>query len=112
MVRLIIFSGRPELPPTVLEDDCWLGFGVTVIAGVRIGRGAIVAAGAVVTKDVDPYTIVGGVPARPIGQRFKTESERAKHDKMLEEPEYRGSFCQTIAEDMTQIEPRESDHAK
>jgi acetyltransferase-like isoleucine patch superfamily enzyme len=52
--------------PVVIEDDVWLGARVTVLKGVRIGRGAVVAAGAVVTRDVAPYTLVGGVPARLI----------------------------------------------
>ena len=55
--------------PIYIEDDVWIGHGVIVLKGVRIGRGSIVAAGAVVTKDVEPYTIVGGVPAKPIGVR-------------------------------------------
>ncbi len=54
----------------VIEDDVWLGANVVVTAGVRIGRGSIVAAGAVVTKDVPPYTIVGGIPARPLKSRL------------------------------------------
>ena len=53
----------------VIDDDVWLGANVTVVGGVRIGRGAVVAAGAVVSKDVEPYTIVGGVPARLIRRR-------------------------------------------
>lgn len=56
--------------PIVLEDDVWLGFRTTVMSGVTIGRGAVVAAGAVVTKDVPPYAIVGGVPAKVIKYRF------------------------------------------
>jgi acetyltransferase-like isoleucine patch superfamily enzyme len=51
----------------VIEDDVWLGAGAIVLPGVTIGRGAIVAAGAVVTKSVEPFTVVAGVPARPIG---------------------------------------------
>jgi maltose O-acetyltransferase len=54
--------------PVVIEDDVWLAARVTVLKGVRIGRGAVVAAGAVVTKDVPPCTLVGGVPARIIKQ--------------------------------------------
>lgn len=50
----------------VIEDDVWLGAGVIVTDGVRIGQGAVVAAGSVVTKDVQPRTLVGGVPARQI----------------------------------------------
>ncbi len=53
----------------VIEEDVWIGASVVILRGVRIGKGAIVAAGAVVKKDVAPYTIVGGVPARPIGTR-------------------------------------------
>jgi acetyltransferase-like isoleucine patch superfamily enzyme len=55
--------------PVVIEDDVYIGAHVTVLAGVRIGTGAIVAAGAVVTRDVPPYAIVGGVPAKQIGSR-------------------------------------------
>jgi acetyltransferase-like isoleucine patch superfamily enzyme len=50
----------------VIEDDVWLGSAAVVTDGVRIGRGAVVAAGAVVTGDVPPHTVVGGVPARVI----------------------------------------------
>ena len=53
--------------PVVIEDDVWIGAGAIVLPGVTIGRGAIVGAGAVVTAAVAPLTIVGGVPARPIG---------------------------------------------
>lgn len=52
-----------------LEDYCYVASRATVLPGVTIGTGAVVAAGAVVTKDVAPHTIVGGVPARVIGQR-------------------------------------------
>lgn len=57
--------------PIVVDRKAWLGTGATVLGGVTIGEGAIVAAGAVVTKDVDPYQVVGGVPARPIGERSR-----------------------------------------
>jgi acetyltransferase-like isoleucine patch superfamily enzyme len=52
-----------------LEDDVWLGAGVTVLGGVTIGRGSIIAAGAVVAKDVASSTLAGGVPARPLKPR-------------------------------------------
>ena len=61
----------------VVEDDCWLGSGVTVLAGVRIGRGSVVAAGAVVTRDVPPESIVAGVPARVLRSRRPMEVEAA-----------------------------------
>ena len=55
--------------PVVVEDYAWLSFRCTILPGVRIGEGAVVAAGAVVTADVPPYTVVGGIPAAPIGER-------------------------------------------
>ena len=58
----------------VVGNDVWIGFEAVIPAGVTIGDGAIVGARAVVTKDVPPYTIVGGVPARPIRKRFSEET--------------------------------------
>lgn len=55
--------------PIVLHDDVWLGARAIVLPGVTIGTGAIVAAGSVVTRDVQPMSIVGGSPARTIGER-------------------------------------------
>lgn len=54
----------------VVDDDVWIGYGATVMSGVHIGQGAVVAAGAVVSKDVPPYAIVGGVPAKVVRYRF------------------------------------------
>ena len=73
----------------VVEDDVWIGCRVTVLSGVRIGQGSVVAAGSVVTKDVPPYAIVGGVPARVIKYRFEPEmiEELLKIDySRLDEP--------------------------
>ena len=66
-VRSRRFEGVFE--PITIADYTWLGIGCTILKGVHIGKGAVVCAGAVVTKDVPPYAIVGGVPARKIGER-------------------------------------------
>ena len=55
-------------------NDVWIGYEAVILSGVTIGDGAIVAARSVVTKDVPPYTVVGGVPARPIRRRFGQET--------------------------------------
>lgn len=57
----------------IVGNDVWIGFEAVIMAGVTIGDGAIVASRAVVNKDVPPYTIVGGVPAKPIRKRFSDE---------------------------------------
>lgn len=57
----------------ILDDDVWIGYGATILSGVHIGQGAVVAAGAVVTSNVPPYAIVGGVPAKVIKYRFTPE---------------------------------------
>ena len=58
-----------KFKPIIIEEDVWLGSNVTVLQGVTIHRGAVVAAGSIITKDVDEYTIVGGVPAKTISKR-------------------------------------------
>lgn len=55
--------------PVVIGPDCWIGAHAVILPGVKIGRGCIVAAGAVVTKDIDDYSVVGGVPARQLSSR-------------------------------------------
>jgi acetyltransferase-like isoleucine patch superfamily enzyme len=62
------FSG-PEIGPVAIADGAWIGGGAIVLPNVTVGEGAVVAAGAVVTKDVAPFTIVAGVPATAIGSR-------------------------------------------
>jgi acetyltransferase-like isoleucine patch superfamily enzyme/glycosyltransferase involved in cell wall biosynthesis len=59
--------------PIVIKDDVWIGYNSTILSGVTIGQGAIVAAGSVVTKDVAPYSMVGGNPAKLIKHRFAPE---------------------------------------
>jgi len=66
--RPMMTQGR-QTAPVVIEDDVWLGHGVIVLKGVTVGRGAIVAAGSVVIRDVEARSIVAGVPARVVSHR-------------------------------------------
>ena len=68
----------------MIEEDVWLGANVTILKCVRIGRGSIVAAGAVVTKDVPRYSIVGGVPAKIIKQRMSKEDILIHESKLYQ----------------------------
>ncbi|WP_305420188.1 CatB-related O-acetyltransferase [Photobacterium leiognathi] len=54
----------------IVEDDVWIGMDAKVLSGVRIGKGAVIAAGSIVTKDVEPYSVVGGAPAKFIKSRI------------------------------------------
>jgi maltose O-acetyltransferase len=78
--QVAFVSGKHEVQSATFEsasapisvgDYAWISLRATVLGGVTIGEGAVVAAGAVVAGDVEPYTIVGGVPARPIGERTR-----------------------------------------
>lgn len=69
-----ITSARDNKGDIVIGNDVWVGYEAVIMPGVKIGDGAIVGTRAVVTKDVPPYTIVGGVPARPIRKRFDDET--------------------------------------
>jgi chloramphenicol O-acetyltransferase type B len=62
---------------TIIADGCWIGSRAMIMQGVKLGEGAVVATGAVVTQDVPPYAIVGGVPAKIIKYRFsETDIEK------------------------------------
>ena len=67
--------------PCHIGNDVWIGYGAMIMAGVTIGDGAIVAAGAVVTKDVPPYSIVGGIPAKFIKFQWSID-EILKHEEI------------------------------
>lgn len=69
--------------PVVIEDDVWCGANVTILKGVTIGRGSVVAAGAVVTKSFPPYSIIGGVPAKLLKMRF-TPEQIIEHERLLD----------------------------
>jgi len=68
--------------PVVIEDDVWTGANITILKGVTIGRGSVIAAGAVVTKSCPPYSIIGGVPAKVLKYRFSVD-EVLEHEQLL-----------------------------
>lgn len=84
----MIFSGREALEGTKIEDDVWIGAGVIIMDGVSIGRGSIVAAGSVVTKNVPAGEIYGGVPARRIKSRFENDNDFVRHFDILDSGGY------------------------
>jgi acetyltransferase-like isoleucine patch superfamily enzyme len=73
------YKGEGNDLQIILEEDVWVGFGAIILSGVRVGRGAIIAAGSIVTKDIEPYAIVAGVPAKSVGKRF-TDKEIIEHE--------------------------------
>lgn len=81
----MVFAGREGLHETIIGNDVWIGARAIIMVGTKIGNGAIVAAGSVVTKDIEPYAIYGGVPARKIKDRF-THEEIIEHERMLSQP--------------------------
>ncbi|RGU64905.1 acyltransferase [Paraprevotella clara] len=86
VVGKFIMDSNEKLPendaPVIIENDVWCGANVTILKGVTIGRGSIVAAGAVVTRSCHPYSIIGGIPARTIKRRFTVE-KILEHEKTL-----------------------------
>lgn len=95
----IIFSGRPALDETHIEDDVWIGHSSIIMSGVTIGRGSIIAAHSVVTKDVPPYSIYGGVPAKKIKDRFTSIDDIRLHDQMLNDMPKAGKFCKDLGDE-------------
>ena len=75
-------SGKPYDKDIVVEEDVWIGCNVTLLAGAHLGRSSVIAAGAVVNKEIPPYCIAGGVPAKPI--KFKWTIEQIlEHEAVL-----------------------------
>ena len=78
-----VLDKHPEDDQDVhIEDDVWIGTNTTLLKGVTVGRGAVVAAGALVVKDIPPYAIVGGVPAKVLKYRF-TPEQIQEHERQL-----------------------------
>jgi acetyltransferase-like isoleucine patch superfamily enzyme len=66
----------------IVEDDVWIGHGSLVLSGIKIARGSIIAAGSIVTKDVQPFSIYAGAPAKKIGDRFENSSDLNEHMRL------------------------------
>lgn len=79
----ITFSGRPKIEKTEIGRDVWIGSNCIIKAGISIGDGSIIAAGSIVTKSVHSYSIYGGVPAKFIRKRFKSQDSELAHSKIL-----------------------------
>lgn len=77
------FVSTGKRDAVIIEDDVWIGYGAIVLTGVKVGRGAIVGAGALVTKDIEPYAIAIGVPAQVVGKRFSSNEQIEIHEKMI-----------------------------
>ena len=69
----------------VIENDVWIGANVTILKGVHIGRGAVIAAGAIVTKDIPPYCVAAGIPAKPIRNKWSFEDIEIHEAKLYPE---------------------------
>lgn len=80
----IIFSGRDAARQTNIGRDCWIGAHSIIMCGVKIGEGSIVAAGSVVTREIEPYSIYGGVPAKKIKDRFDSKEDVIRHCEALD----------------------------
>lgn len=76
-VKLVEGSSYEESDEVIIGNDVWIGSNAIVMGGITIGDGAVIGAGSIVTKNVEPYSVVGGVPAKIIKYRFD-EEERAK----------------------------------
>lgn len=81
--KFIMDSGRNVCKQIIIEDDVWIGHGVTVMHGVVLGEGCIIASGSLITKDVPSFTIYGGVPAKKIRSRFLKAEDEEFHREML-----------------------------
>jgi acetyltransferase-like isoleucine patch superfamily enzyme len=93
----IQFTDRPAQAPTTIGRDAWIGYGSIVSRGVTIGEGAIVGAGSVVTRDVPPYEVWVGVPARKLRDRFGPD-ERAAHVAALDSGDVAVRFAEPQGE--------------
>ncbi len=78
-----LHAHHQEIRPAIIEADVWIGYGAIILSGTRVGKGSIIAAGSVVTRNIPDYCIAAGNPAKPIGERFKNLDQRERHERMI-----------------------------
>lgn len=81
-IRDVDYNWKGLTEKTIIENDVWVGYGSIILSGVKIGQGSIIASGSVVTKNVEPFSIYGGVPAKKIGERFNSNKELEDHKRL------------------------------
>jgi len=87
-IRDVDYSWKGLFEKVIIEDDVWIGYGAIVLSGVKISQGSIIAAGSLVTKDVDAYSIYAGSPAKKVKNRFENETDLKNHMEL-----YRSRFA-------------------
>ena len=75
-------DSKQSVEKVSISDDVWVGYGSIILSGIKIGQGSIIAAGSVVTKDVEPYSIYAGVPAKKVKDRFSSDIDKEKHIRL------------------------------
>lgn len=90
-IRDVDYSWKGLFEKVIIEDDVWIGYGAIVLSGVKISQGSIIAAGSLVTKDVDAYSIYAGSPAKKVKNRFENETDLKNHMEL-----YRSRFANTL----------------
>lgn len=85
------YSWKGLFEKVIIEDDVWIGYGAIVLSGVKISQGSIIAAGSLVTKDVEAFSIYAGTPAKKVKNRFENETDLKNHIEL-----YRSKFANKL----------------
>lgn len=96
------FKSQYRHESAIIEDDVWIGYGAIILTGTRIGKGSIIGAGSIVTKDIEPYAIAFGNPAQVVGKRFPDSEQIRIHEAMIKSGNFKLS---EISYDRCTIEP-------
>lgn len=90
-IRDVDYNWKGLFEKVIIEDDVWIGYGAIVLSGIKISQGSIIAAGSLVTKDVDAFSIYAGSPAKKIKNRFENETDLENHIEI-----YRRRFAKQL----------------